>query len=135
MGKAGNKGTVLVMDDQEMLREVATAMLEDMGYRVLAAEDGEQAISTYRQALHDGEPIQLLILDLTVPGGMGGAECARRIRQLDSEARMLVCSGHAADAILAQYPEHGFCGAISKPYVFEELARAVQAAIRHPVKC
>ena len=133
MGNAGNKGTVLVMDDQEMLREVAAAMLEDMGYRVLTAENGEQAVSTYRRALLDGESIQLLILDLTVPGGMGGAECARRIRQLDSGARMLVCSGHAADAILAQYPDHGFCGAISKPYVFEDLARAVDAALDFPV--
>ncbi len=123
------KGAVLVMDDQEMLREIAVAMLEELGYDVITAEDGEQAVDKYRQSLKQGAPIDLVIMDLTVPGGMGGADSAKNILKLDGNAKIMVCSGHAADEVVTHYQDYGFCGVIGKPYNFDELARAIDAAL------
>ncbi len=123
------KGAVLVMDDQEMLREVAAAMLEELGYEAITAEDGEQAVDKYRQSLSQGAPIDLVIMDLTVPGGMGGADSARNILKLDGNAKIMVCSGHAADDVVTRYQDYGFCGVIGKPYNFDELSRAIDAVL------
>ncbi len=136
MTEEGNntmKGKVLVMDDQEMLREVAVAMLEELGYDAITAEDGEQAVDKYRQSLNQGAPIDLVIMDLTVPGGMGGADSARNILKLDGNAKIMVCSGHAADEVISRYRDYGFCGVIGKPYNFDELARAIDAVLTEPV--
>ena len=132
-GKNTMKGTVLVMDDQEMLREVAVAMLEELGYEAITAEDGEQAVEQYRRSLRQGAPIDLVIMDLTVPGGMGGADSARNILKLDGNAKIMVCSGHAADDAVARYQEYGFCGVIGKPYNFDELAGAIDAVFTEQV--
>ncbi len=123
------KRTVLVMDDQEMLREVAVAMLEELGYEAIAAEDGEQAVEQYRQSLKQEAPIDLVIMDLTVPGGMGGVDSASNILKLDGNAKIMVCSGHAADDVVTRYQDYGFSGVICKPYNFEELASAIDAVL------
>ncbi|QEM68195.1 PAS domain S-box protein [Geobacter sp. FeAm09] len=123
-------GSVLVMDDDEMILDLATKMLHLLGYRVTTCTTGEEAVSRYRAAQESGTPFDVVIMDLTVPGGMGGKETARVILELDPAARLVVSSGYSSDPIMAHYQEYGFCGAVIKPYRMKELAEALGGAVR-----
>ncbi len=113
---------VLVMDDEELIRDVAGMMLTELGCLPELCGEGGAALELYRQALERGTPYDLVILDLTVPGGMGGLEAARRIREIDPDARLLVSSGYSNDAVTVDLEGYGFCGAIMKPYTLKNLA-------------
>jgi len=123
-------GRVLVMDDEAMIREVAGKMLSLGGYEVLPAEDGVQALELYRTARAEGRPVDLVIMDLTIPGGMGGQEAIMQLLEMDPAARVIVSSGYANDAIMAHYAKHGFRGCISKPYEMEQLLNEVARVLR-----
>ena len=134
---APRSGSVLVVDDDEMLRTAVSRALEKMGYRAVSCEDGAQAIDLYRKAREKGEPFDVVLMDLTIPGGMDGREAMRRLVQIDPRIRAIVCSGYSNDPILSNYRESGFCGVIAKPYGFEELAqtlRSVMAGRDDPVR-
>lgn len=120
---------VLVMDDEEMLREVAVSMLEEMGFQVLQAEEGGQAVKQYQQAMEQGAPLDLVLMDMTVPVGMDGIEAAQKILDMDANARIIICTGHAVDGVLSRYSGIPFSGAISKPYNYEGFSRAINAAL------
>jgi CheY-like chemotaxis protein len=120
-----HKGRIMVVDDQEMLREVASAMLEELGYEVVQAEEGRSAIAMYKKALKSENPIDLTILDLTIPGGMGGKETVREILSIKPDAKVIVCSGYSTDSAMARYKDFGFRAAINKPYKFEDLEEAI----------
>lgn len=107
---------IMIMDDDEMVRSVAETMLRYFGYEVIQARDGEEAIVFYREALESGTPIDLTIMDLTVPGGMGGQEAVREIHKIDPQAKVIVSSGYSNDPIMANYRDHGFLAAIVKPF-------------------
>lgn len=124
-----SKGRILVMDDQEMLHEVAEAMLEELGFQVVHADDGVEAVEKYRQAIMGTEQIDLVIMDLTIPGGMGGKDAVQEILSFDSDAKVIVCSGYSNDSVMAQYDEYGFKGALSKPYNLDELEKTINAAL------
>ena len=126
---AAHDMTVLVMDDDEQVRTIAAAMLSHLGCRVLLAEDGEQALAIYRAQVESGQPVGAVIMDLTIPGGMGGKEAVRELLMIDPTARVIVSSGYSTDPVMAHYSEHGFCGAIVKPYQLQELASALEAAV------
>lgn len=116
-----NKGCVLVMDDQDMLHEVAEAMLEELGYQSVHARNGTEAIEIFRQALDSENLIDALIMDLTIPGGMGGKEAIKEILSLDANANVIVCSGYSNDSVMSKFEDYGFKGALSKPYDIDEL--------------
>lgn len=118
----GPPAKILVMDDEEVIRTTATAMLEELSFTVETAAGGLQTVQRYQQSLEAGEPFDLVILDLTIPGGIGGKETAQRILQLDPHARLVVSSGYADDPIMANYAEFGFRGVISKPYNLNKLS-------------
>jgi CheY-like chemotaxis protein len=99
---------------------------------VLEASEGEQALSLYEQGLRAGHPPQVVIMDLTVPGRMGGLETLRRLQALDPGVRALVSSGYSNDPILASPREHGFEGVLAKPYTLEEIQRAISEILRRP---
>ncbi|GAB4341353.1 MAG: hypothetical protein Kow0089_15640 [Desulfobulbaceae bacterium] len=122
-------GRILVMDDEEMVASVSRRMLEQMGYEVALSRDGEEAIKLYGAALEGGERFDLVIMDLTVPGGMGGREAVKHILQIDPEARILVASGYSNDPVMAEWERHGFRGAVVKPFVLGELAEAVRKGL------
>ncbi len=109
-------GKILVMDDEPMVRRVANEILRRLGYTVTLAKDGEEAIDRYRDALKSTDPFDAVIMDLTVPGGMGGQEAAQWLRRLDPEALLIVSTGYAADMDPREYREHGFVASIPKPY-------------------
>jgi len=122
-------GRVLVMDDEAALRGLAQQMLQYLGYEAEVTKDGSEAVAQYQQARAAGKPFDAVILDLTVPGGMGGKETLQRLLAIDPEVRAIVCSGYSNDPVLSAYKEYGFSHVIAKPYSLEELSQAVHAAI------
>ena len=123
---------ILVMDDEEMVSKVAGRMLTKMGHTVMYAHDGGEAVEIYEQLTKAGKPIDLTIMDLTVPGGMGGEEAAKKILAIDPAAKIAVSSGYSNDPIMANFSEYGFCSAIVKPYLFQELKEVVHDALGAP---
>jgi two-component system, cell cycle sensor histidine kinase and response regulator CckA len=115
-------GRVLVMDDEEMLRELSTQILSYLGYQVTTCANGEQAIELYASGQQSGTPYLAVIMDLTIPGGMGGKEAAQHILSFDPGAKLIVSSGYSNDLALSDYSNYGFCGAVVKPYKVSELA-------------
>lgn len=113
---------VLVMDDEELIRDVVSMMLSEIGCLPELCSEGDRAVELYRAALEKGTPYDVVILDLTVPGGMGGLEAARRIMLMDGNARLLVSSGYSNDAVVADLSRHGFCGSVMKPYSIKNLS-------------
>ncbi len=122
-------GRILLMDDDAGIREVARSMLRDEGYSVDVAEDGTQAVRLYAAAIGAGRPYDAAVMDLTIPGGMGGREAAERIRALHPAARLIVASGYSHDPVLARHREFGFDGVLCKPYDLERLEAALQALL------
>jgi CheY-like chemotaxis protein len=118
-------GKILVMDDEEVIREVATEILGHLGYSVVVCCDGVETIEEYLKAKESGEPFAAVIMDLTVPGGMGGKETMKKLLELDSGVVGIVSSGYCNDPILAHYREYGFSGVVAKPYNMEELGNAL----------
>jgi PAS domain S-box-containing protein len=120
---------VLVMDDEEMIRDFTSELLQDEGYEVRTASKGEEAILLYREFLQAGTPFDAVLMDLTIPGGMGGKETVRRILEIDAEARCIVSSGYTSDSVLANYREYGFVGMLAKPHTAEELKEVLRRVI------
>jgi PAS domain S-box-containing protein len=118
-------GRVLLMDDDAMVAEVAQEMLQSLGFVAEVASSGEDALQRFRGAEDRGIPFDIAILDLTVPGGMGGAEAVHRIRQIRSDVLVFVTSGYADDAVLARFREYGFDGVLPKPFAVSDLRRAL----------
>lgn len=123
------QGRLLYMDDDDMVRELAEEMLRYLGYEVQVARDGLEAVQLYREAMAKEVPFDLVVLDLTVRAGMGGKEALKVLQELDPSVRAVVASGYAEDPAMAAFAEHGFLGAISKPYQMERLNEVVQSVI------
>jgi len=120
---------VLVMDDQEMVRSVALRMLTGMGFSAVGAASGQEAVSLFAEALRGHEPFEVVILDLTVIGGMGGREALSRILSLDPSARVIVSSGYSNDPVLADHRRYGALGVLPKPYRLQELKKAMSELV------
>ncbi len=126
----GGHGRVLVMDDEPMLRATARTVLQTLGYEVQLARDGDEAIALYRAAWQAGQPFDVVVLDLTVPGGMGGREAMQRLREFDPLVTAVVSSGYADDPVMSRYREHGFAGVVAKPYTARDLDAVLRVAFR-----
>ncbi len=123
-------GFILVMDDEDFIRDLAQRMLTTMGYRADVVPDGQSALDRYRQAQSEGDPFDVVILDLTVPGGMGGKETLQHLQELDPEVRAIVSSGYANDPIMAHYRQYGFCGAVKKPYLLKDIHQKLAEVLK-----
>jgi two-component system, cell cycle sensor histidine kinase and response regulator CckA len=133
ISELAGKGRVLVMDDEEIIREIATEILQYVGYVVESCADGQQAIERYRTAQNSNTPFSAVILDLTVPGGMGGKEAASLILETDPKAVLIVSSGYSNDPVVADYCRYGFSGSIPKPFGASTMARELARLIPMPV--
>jgi PAS domain S-box-containing protein len=127
---AGTGISMLVMDDEEMIRDLATAMLEELGYRVTTCTNGEEAVAVYKAAFEAGACFSAVIMDLTIPGGMGGREAARGILNIDPRARLIVSSGYSNDPIIADFRRYGFAAAALKPYSVADIADVLKNLLR-----
>jgi PAS domain S-box-containing protein len=125
----GGKGLVMVMDDDDMVRDIVGNMLETSGYESIYARSGEEAIKLYLEAKEKAEPIVAIIMDLTIPGGMGGKEAVQKIHQIDPEAKVIVVSGYSNDPIIAEYHDYGFCAAIVKPFKLQEFQDVISRVL------
>ncbi len=117
------------MDDEEIVRMAAARMLSSLGYEAELARNGEEAISLYRDALESGCPFDAVIMDLTVPGGMGGKEAIQEIRAIDADVTAIVSSGYSTDPIMSEPEQHGFRGVMAKPYRLEEVSRVLRSLL------
>jgi PAS domain S-box-containing protein len=124
------RGKILVMDDEAYVRSVAGEILMRLGYEVVSAQDGADAVAQYAEALALGSPFDAVIVDLTVPGGMGGEETLKRLHDIDPNVRGIVASGYSNNPILANFRSFGFKGMIAKPFDVQELGEAVQKVLR-----
>ena len=124
------RGKVLVMDDEIMILELAEQGLNHLGYHVTTCCNGEEAIMLYGAAKELGEPFLVAIMDLTIPGAMGGAEAARKILDLDPLAQLVVSSGYSNDPVMAQFAKYGFCASIAKPYKGSDLNKLLSTIPR-----
>jgi two-component system cell cycle sensor histidine kinase/response regulator CckA len=126
-GQAGGK--VLVMDDEEIIRKMLNNMLSLAGYTVELSADGAEALKKYQQAKKAGDPFNAVIMDLTIPGGMGGKEAVQKLLEIDPQAKVIVSSGYATDPIMSEYKKYGFKAVIAKPYSVKQLQETLSGLL------
>jgi nitrogen-specific signal transduction histidine kinase/CheY-like chemotaxis protein len=124
------RGRILVMDDQEMVRNIACEMIKALGHEVECAINGADAIARYREAWSSGKRFDVVILDLTIRGGMGGEETLRKLISIDPELRAVVSSGYADSSALSGYLTSGFRACLTKPYKMEALKDTLDSLLR-----
>ena len=118
---------VLVMDDEEIICEVVFEMLEMLGCKVVCVKDGLELLEVYQSAQARGERFDVVLMDLTIPGGMGGREAIRKLRKLDPAAKVIVSSGYSQDPVMADFRKYGFDGMVPKPYRIEALVEVIDS--------
>jgi PAS domain S-box-containing protein len=123
------KGRILVMDDEEMLLVMVEDMLAFLGYEAEGVCDGDEAIAFYTRAMKTGESFDAVVMDLTIPGGMGGEETIKRLLKIDPCIKAIVSSGYSNSPLMSNYKSYGFKERIVKPYTIEELSRALHAVL------
>lgn len=128
-GKAAKKGRILIMDDEEVIRMLAERGLSRFGYEVVVVKDGEEAITAYEEAMHAGTPFAAVVLDMVIPGGMGGEKTIERLRSIDPDVRGLAMSGYSKSGVMGNPGGFGFKGGLPKPFTLEQFAAAVAKAI------
>ncbi len=124
------KGKVLVMDDEESVRDVAGEMLRRIGCTVELAKNGREASEFFMEAKNSGIPFDIVILDLTVPGSLGGEETIKELIKIDPKAKVIVSSGYSDDPVLSNFRKYGFSGMISKPYRIQELSKVINEVLK-----
>jgi nitrogen-specific signal transduction histidine kinase/ActR/RegA family two-component response regulator len=122
-------GRILIVDDEEVIRALVEYTLEQLGYQVSQAESALAGVELYKQKLEAGERFDLVILDLTLPGGMGGKDALKKLIEIDPTVNAIVSSGYALDATMSRYQDFGFRGVIAKPYEAAELGKIVAETI------
>ena len=124
------RGRILVMDDQAFLRKIVGKMLEKLGYESEFAKNGAEAIEMYKRAKEAEKHYAAVILDLTIPGGMGGKETIKNLLEIDPEIKAIVSSGYSDDPVLANFQEHGFKGMIPKPFEYRCLGKVLHEVLK-----
>ena len=116
---------ILIMDDDDVFCKFMRSILDRLGYHAGIAGDGEAAVESYRKSLESGDPFDAIIVDLKIPGGMGGEEAMKRLLKIDPRVKAIASSGYSNDPIISNYREYGFRGVLAKPYTVEELEGAL----------
>ncbi len=122
-------GRVLFMDDEEPIRDMAEALLKRLGFEITCVADGGEVLRVYHEAMAAGRRFDLVIMDLTVPGAMGGKQAMAELHKIDPAVRGIVSSGYSSDPVMANYRTHGFRGMVAKPYRLTDLAKTIRAVL------
>jgi two-component system, cell cycle sensor histidine kinase and response regulator CckA len=120
---------ILLMDDEESILDSYGKLLEMKGFKIYTACNGEQAIKLYKKALSSDRRVDVAIIDLTIPEGMGGIETVARIKEIDPDVRAIATTGHFQDCLTDDYKKNGFVGILPKPYLLHELLEAIDRVI------
>jgi CheY-like chemotaxis protein len=124
--RPATKGRILVMDDEGMVRDMLTDLLMAMGYDVETANDGLASIDLYIKAVESQQPYKMVILDLTVPGGLGGKLTMERLLAIDPDVKGIIISAYTDDPVIQNYRQYGFLGALTKPFTLKELQNILE---------
>jgi PAS domain S-box-containing protein len=124
-------GRILVMDDERIILEITSEVLTELGYSVEVAVDGKEALEKYRESMSAGRKFDAVIMDLTIPGGMGGKEAIQRLLNMDPGAKAIVSSGYSNDPVMANFLDYGFAGVVPKPYKISELSKSLKNVLGH----
>ena len=124
------KGRIVIMDDDESVREVCADIISLLGYDTDCTCDGEELINFYKEAMANNIRIDAVILDLTVPGGMGGKEAVQKLKEIDSNVVAIVSSGYSNDPVMSAYKDFGFSAILAKPYKVEEMEEVLASLIQ-----
>ena len=125
-----SKGKVLLMDDEQIIIDVTLEVLQFLGYQVQFARDGTEALALYAKERAAGVPFDVVILDLSVPDGMGGRETIGKLKELDPLVKAVVSSGFANDPYVQDYADFGFAGKLSKPYKINDMKLILEELIK-----
>lgn len=120
------KRFILLMDDDKQVCDIGNLFLNRFGYEVVCAPDGEQALAAYSQAMKNSTPFSVVLLDLNVPGGMGGQETMKKLLEIDPACCGVVTSGDPTDPVFVQCRDHGFSGALAKPFNLEVFTQLLE---------
>ena len=123
-------GRILIMDDEEFILDVTVEVLHELGYDVEVSMDGIEALKKYKQAMTEGKRFDAVIMDLTIPGGMGGKEAISRLLEIDPNTKAIVSSGYSNDPVMANFRDYGFVGVVPKPYRIEELSHTLKDIVK-----
>jgi CheY-like chemotaxis protein len=123
-------GRILVMDDEAFVRKTLGKILEKLGYEPEFAEEGAEAIEMYKTAEESGKPYEAVILDLTIPGGMGGKDTIKKLLEIKPGAKAIVSSGYSDDSLLANFREYGFRGILPKPFDLQAVSKVLNEVIQ-----
>ena len=118
------------MDDEEILRESIGKMILSLGYEVDLATEGSEAIKSFMKTREEGNSYDVIILDLTVPGGMGGKKAIKRLTEIDPQVKVIISSGYPNDPTMVDFREYGFSGVIAKPYRIKELSETLHSVVK-----
>ena len=129
---SGNKPRVLIMDDEASIRTLAANMLEFLGYETEVVDGGSAAVERFQSAMASGRPFDVVLLDLSVPGDLGGTEAVDRLGSLDPGVKTILMSGFAQDPVVTQFRTYGFSAVITKPFTLQELSTTVHSVITPP---
>jgi PAS domain S-box-containing protein len=127
-------GKILIMDDEDLVRDIAGKILKYLGYEVKYSKEGEDAIEQFKKARKSGKPFDAVILDLTIPGGMGGKDAIEKLREIDKGIKAIISSGYSEDPIISNYRDYGFSGVVSKPYTTEQLSKVLHDVLSGEVR-
>ncbi|TAN44395.1 MAG: response regulator [Nitrospirae bacterium] len=125
------KGRILIMDDEEIVSKVVAEILKEAGYETICVRDGLDAVDLYGRALSEGKAFDVVIMDLTVPGGMGGKEAIKKLLEINPDVKAIVSSGYSNDPIMSEHSKFGFSGMVTKPYTAVELCKTVSDVLKN----
>jgi CheY-like chemotaxis protein len=128
--KESIKGKVLILEDEQEICKVVHYMLKNLQYSAHFATDGSEILTLYGQALSVGKPFEIVILDLTIPGGMGGEETIVQLTKLDPNVKAIVSSGYSTGTIMSNYKQYGFKGVLVKPYTIADLGEVIEQVLK-----
>jgi len=123
------EGKILLMDDEDIIRQVMGRVLKHLGYEVQLAKDGAEMIEMYKKAKESRQPFHAVIMDLTISGEMGGKEAIEGLIEIDPKVKAIVSSGYSNDPIMTDYRKYGFSAAVAKPYGIKELSEILHKVI------
>jgi CheY-like chemotaxis protein len=127
----GRKSKVLVMDDDDAVRTVISRLLKGYGYTVRCTASGDETVQVYKNAFDEGAAFDVVIMDLTIPGGIGGKETVKLLKEIDPDVKAIVASGYSNDPIMANFRDYGFKGVIVKPFNIEDFIRTIESVVHN----